>query len=112
MINLAVQLKPLDYILDPFCGSGTILQEAILMGYRAIGSDIEQKAVENSEKNLEWFRNRYSVPPNRYKLFKSHAGEISLMIPNYKVAAIVTEGTLGPIYTKLPKKTEAQKNDN
>ncbi|OGE83446.1 MAG: hypothetical protein A3B95_00075 [Candidatus Doudnabacteria bacterium RIFCSPHIGHO2_02_FULL_43_13b] len=110
MINLAVQLKPLDYILDPFCGSGTILQEAILMGYRAIGSDIEQKAVENSEKNLEWFRNRYSVPPNRYKLFKSHAGEISLMIPNYKVAAIVTEGTLGPIYTKLPKKIEAQKN--
>src|SRR3989344_4377340 len=38
MINLSLPLKPLDYILDPFCGSGTILQEAILMGYRAIGS--------------------------------------------------------------------------
>jgi len=110
MINFAQPLKALDYILDPFCGCGTILQEAILMGYRAVGADIEQKMVENSEMNLEWFRNRYSVPPNRYKLFKSNAAEISIMLPNYKVAAVVTEGTLGPIYGKLPKKPEMETN--
>jgi len=110
MINLANPLKPLEYILDPFCGSGTILQEAIFMGYRAIGSDIEQKMIENSEKNLEWFRNRYHVSPGRYKLFKSHAAEISVMLPNYKVSAIVTEGTLGPVYGKMPKKAEMQTN--
>ncbi|MBX4187303.1 MAG: hypothetical protein KW802_03560 [Candidatus Doudnabacteria bacterium] len=110
MLNLAQPLKSLDYILDPFCGSGTILQEAILMGYRALGSDIEQKMIENSEKNLEWFRNRYHVSPGRYKLFKSHAAEISTQIPGEKVAAIVTEGTLGPIYGKLPKKPEMQAN--
>ncbi len=110
MINLAQPLKPLDYILDPFCGCGTILQEAILMNYRAIGADLEQKMVENSEKNLEWFRNRYSVSPGRYKLFKSNAAEISIMLPNYKVAAIVTEGTLGPIYGKVPKKAEIDAN--
>jgi tRNA G10 N-methylase Trm11 len=110
MINLATPLKPLDNILDPFCGSGTILQEAILMGYKAIGSDIEQKMVENSEKNLEWFRNRYHVSPGRYKLFKANAAEISILLPNLKVAAIVTEGTLGPIYGKLPKKPEMASN--
>src|SRR5258708_5612508 len=110
MINLAGPLKPLDYILDPFCGSGTILQEAILMGYRAIGSDLEQKMIENSEKDLEWFRNRYHVAPGRYKLFKANAAEISILLPNYQVAAIVTEGTLGPIYAKLPKKPEMQSN--
>ena len=110
MLNLATPLKPLDYILDPFCGSGTILQEAILMGYRAIGSDIEQKMIENSEKNLEWFRNRYHVSPGRYKLFKSHATEISLQMPNDKLQAIVTEGTLGPIYGKVPKKAEMETN--
>lgn len=110
MINLAGPLKPLEYILDPFCGCGTILQEAILMGYRALGSDIEQKMIENSEKNLEWFRNRYDVAPNRYKLFKSHAAEISSIFPKYKVSAIVTEGTLGPIYMHLPKKPEMQSN--
>jgi tRNA G10 N-methylase Trm11 len=110
MINLAGPLKPLDYILDPFCGSGTLLQEAIFLGYRAIGSDLEQKMVENSEKNLEWFRNRYHVAPNRYKLFKSHAAEISLQVPSYKVAAVVSEGTLGPIYGTLPKKPEMAAN--
>ena len=110
MINLAGTLKPLEYILDPFCGSGTTLQEAILMGYRAVGSDIEPKMIENSEKNLEWFRNRYRVTPGRYKLFQSNAAEISLQLPNLKIAAIVTEGTLGPIYSKLPKKPEMQSN--
>ncbi len=110
MINLSLPLKPLDQILDPFCGSGTILQEAILMGFKAVGADLDQKAIENSEKNLEWFRNRYHVSPGRYKLFKSHAAEISLAIPNYKIASIVTEGTLGPIYGKLPPKSEMQKN--
>lgn len=110
MINLATPLKPLDFILDPFCGSGTILQEAILMGYRAIGSDIEQKMIENSEKNLEWFRNRYDVAPNRYKLFAANAAEISIQLPKQKVAAVVTEGTLGPIYGKVPKKPEMQNN--
>ncbi|HEX5429783.1 MAG TPA: DNA methyltransferase [Patescibacteria group bacterium] len=110
MINLAGSLKPLDYILDPFCGSGTILQEAILMGYRAVGSDLDQLAIENSEKNLEWFRNRYHVAPNRYKLLRSHAAEISLQIPNLKIAAVVSEGTLGPIYSKLPKKSQMDLN--
>ena len=110
MINLAGSLKPLDYILDPFCGSGTILQEATLLGYRAVGSDLDQTAIENSEKNLEWFRNRYHVAPNRYKLFKSHAAEISVQLPSYKVAAVVSEGTLGPIYGKVPKKTEMSSN--
>jgi len=117
MINLAGNLKPLDYILDPFCGSGTILQEAILLGLRAVGSDLDQTAIENSEKNLEWFRNRYHVAPNRYKLLRSHAAEISVQLPasptggpNYKIAAVVSEGTLGPIYGKLPKKSEMETN--
>jgi tRNA G10 N-methylase Trm11 len=110
MINLAGTLKPLSYVLDPFCGSGTILQEAMLLGLRAIGSDIEQRAVENSEKNLEWFRNRYRISPGRYKLVKSHAAEISLALPKLEISAVVTEGTLGPIYLKPPKKAEMSAN--
>lgn len=110
MLNLALPLKPLDYVLDPFCGSGTVLQEAMLMGYRALGSDLSPEMIENSEKNLEWFRNRYHVAPNRYRVFQSHAAEISVMLPQFPVAAIVTEGTLGPIYGRLPKKPEMDAN--
>lgn len=110
MINMSGAIKPLEYILDPFCGSGTLLQEAILLGYRAVGSDLDQIAIENSEKNLEWFRNRYRMAPNRYKLFRAHAAEISGHLPNYKINAVVSEGTLGPMYGKLPKKPEMQTN--
>ncbi|HEV8601487.1 MAG TPA: DNA methyltransferase [Patescibacteria group bacterium] len=110
MINLGGPLKSLDYILDPFCGSGTILQEATLLGFKAAGSDIDEKAVANSEKNLEWFRNRYHVALNRYKLFVADASEISLQLPGLKIEAIVTEGTLGPIYFKLPTKVEMSGN--
>jgi tRNA G10 N-methylase Trm11 len=41
-------------ILDPFCGTGVILQEALLMGYNAYGSDIEPRMIDYSRENLEW----------------------------------------------------------
>jgi tRNA G10 N-methylase Trm11 len=41
-------------ILDPFCGTGVILQEAALMGYHAYGSDLEPRMVDFSKQNLEW----------------------------------------------------------
>ncbi|MDH5696785.1 MAG: site-specific DNA-methyltransferase, partial [Dehalococcoidia bacterium] len=34
-----------DTVLDPFCGSGTVLAEAILLGRRAIGYDINPLAL-------------------------------------------------------------------
>lgn len=52
-------------ILDPFCGTGVILQEASLMGAKFMhGSDLEARMVDYSKKNLEWF----SVPENMYSL--------------------------------------------
>ncbi|HUD10293.1 MAG TPA: hypothetical protein VMR28_01325 [Candidatus Saccharimonadales bacterium] len=42
-------------ILDPFCGTGVILQEALLMGYNVFGSDNQKKMVDYSNINLnEW----------------------------------------------------------
>ncbi len=41
-------------VLDPFCGTGVILQEATLMNYGAIGSDIDERMVAYSQKNLAW----------------------------------------------------------
>lgn len=54
MINLAKIPKETN-ILDPFCGSGTFLQEEILLGFENVaGSDLDIKAVEKSKRNLEW----------------------------------------------------------
>lgn len=49
-------------ILDPFCGTGVLLQEALLMNYGAYGSDLDKRMVEYSEGNLKWLTNTFRLP--------------------------------------------------
>ena len=46
---------------DPFCGTGVILQEALLMEIDVYGSDINEKMIDYSRKNLDWLARRYDV---------------------------------------------------
>lgn len=65
IINLAAgPLRPNrdTIVLDPFCGTGVVLQEALLMGYGAYGSDLETRMVDYSTKNLRWLANTYQTP--------------------------------------------------
>jgi len=41
-------------LLDPFCGTGVVLQEAMLMGYAVIGTDLEPRMVDYTRQNLQW----------------------------------------------------------
>ena len=111
MLNLS-GCKNGDTILDPFCGIGTLVQEGLLLGYRMIGSDINKIAIKGSEQNLEWFRNRYKIAPGKYGVEISDACKVSDLIEKSKsqIAAIVTEGTLGPLYSKYPDVQEISKN--
>ncbi len=59
LINLCGPLPEGSRILDPFCGTGVILQEALLMGYRAYGTDLSDRMVDYSKKNLEWLSEKY-----------------------------------------------------
>ena len=54
MINLA-RAKPCVTLLDPFCGTGSILIEAGLMGCNVVGSDVKQKMIRGTRKNLHYF---------------------------------------------------------
>lgn len=65
IINLGVgQLEPQQntVVLDPFCGTGVILQEALLMGYGTYGTDLETRMVDYSSKNLAWLHEKYGTP--------------------------------------------------
>lgn len=53
IINLA-NPSPGSYVLDPFCGTGVLLQEALLMGFSVYGSDLEQRMIDYSRANLDW----------------------------------------------------------
>lgn len=52
IINLTSPLEGTK-ILDPFCGTGVLLQEALLMNLLVYGTDIEPRMIEYSTKNLE-----------------------------------------------------------
>ena len=60
LINLA---NPKDdaIILDPFCGTGVLLQEALLDGFQAYGTDLEPRMIDYSKGNLDWLRNLYQI---------------------------------------------------
>ncbi len=62
-------------VVDPFCGSGNILIEAIVLGLDVIGSDISEKAVNDSMTNLDWLKDQdtNNLKPNSYSLFKADA---------------------------------------
>jgi tRNA G10 N-methylase Trm11 len=48
-------------ILDPFCGTGVILQEAALMDYSVYGTDLSEKMIRYSRDNLNWLAESHHV---------------------------------------------------
>ena len=109
MLNLS-GAKPGETLLDPFCGIGTMVQEGLLLGYRMLGSDINKQAIKGSEQNLEWFRNRYKIAPGKYHFETADARHIHKLLETQKISSIVSESTLGPIYSTYPKKSEIDTN--
>lgn len=59
MVNLSGAIGR-DIILDPFCGVGSILMEASLLGIPCIGIDIMYKWVSGASLNLTWLEDQYS----------------------------------------------------
>lgn len=95
MINLAaVSLD--SNILDPFCGSGTILQEAILLGYTHIqGRDISEKAVSDTIKNLEWLEKEVGGFNAEIDVKVGSAEKLN-DISAGSISAVIAEPYLGP----------------
>ena len=60
LINLATGGAKEGRLLDPFCGTGVVLQEASLMGYTVYGTDLSEKMIDYSERNLKWLAGRYA----------------------------------------------------
>jgi tRNA G10 N-methylase Trm11 len=84
-------------ILDPFCGSGTVLTEAMLMGCENVyGSDISEKAVDDTKENIKWIKEKFEIRNLKLEIFNKSATELSQFIAPKSVDAIVTEPYLGP----------------
>lgn len=94
MINLAGAKRDAT-LLDPFCGSGTLLIEAALMGYTTLlGSDISPRAITDTKQNFEWIRQDYDT----IRLPKLMVADIRTLVGTLgakSVDTIVTEPFLG-----------------
>ena len=98
MINLAGAGLD-EVLLDPFCGSGTMLSEAALMGYESlIGTDLSEKAVEDAGANFQFSINNFQLSGDRpvAEFFKCDVRRLATEIKPGEVDFIVTEPYLGP----------------
>lgn len=86
-------------VLDPFCGTGVVLQEAALMGYDVYGSDLEKRMVEYSEQNMGWLSERYRLAPVCCRLEPGDATDHTWKTP---VDFIASETYLGRPFTSQP----------
>jgi len=97
MINLANIEDADDLVLDPFCGSGTILGELLLAGHKNIfGLDISPKAIDDTKANISWIKELYAVENVKMKFLVKNVLSLSLVVKNNSVSAIITEPYLGP----------------
>ncbi|MEN8253415.1 MAG: hypothetical protein ABFQ62_03515 [Patescibacteria group bacterium] len=110
MANIAIgqylktNKKNPENLFDPFCGTGTILMEAQLLGLDVFGSDIDENAFYGSKRNLHWLATQYEIA-NNYKLFIQDATKISRQEITKPIQLLVTEPFLGkprPKTDKLP----------
>ncbi len=104
IINLA-NPSPEDTIVDPFCGTGVVLQEALLMGYDVVGTDIEPRMVDYTIENIDWLRALRPQINNRALIEVGDATGYTWPAP---VRSVASETYLGRALTAIPSADKLQ----
>ncbi|HRQ97716.1 MAG TPA: hypothetical protein PK265_00110 [Candidatus Saccharibacteria bacterium] len=95
-------------VLDPFCGTGVILQEAALMGHAVYGTDLAEKMINYSHENLKWLADSHHVSIDS----KLQVGDAMKHKWQPPIDAVATETYLGQPFSAPPspaKLAEVQK---
>jgi tRNA (guanine10-N2)-dimethyltransferase len=87
-------------VLDPFCGTGVVLQEAALMGYHTYGTDLEPRMIEYSKANMVWLVDKRRLAPVCCRTDVGNATDFKWQPPIDFVAA---ETYLGRPFTSQPE---------
>lgn len=95
-------------LLDPFCGVGTVLQEALLAKAKVVGMDMNSWCVEAAKKNLEWLTKEYGLKSAEFRILRGDALGMARKV-GQTVDCIVTEPDLGPALRDIPTATYALK---
>ena len=95
MVNLATRGQTGITLADPFCGTGTVLSEAIMVGCNVIGSDTNPDAINGSKSNLSWLLSTPGLKPKDFNLILGDATHFSELVASCD--AIATEPYMGPL---------------
>ena len=106
MVNVA-GCTPGKVLLDPFCGVGTILQEALLSRARVVGVDLNPWCVKAARENLEWLAKEYGIKDADFTILQGDARRLSSRVR--EIDCIVTEPDLGPALRDVPTDAYAAK---
>ena len=91
-------------LLDPFCGTGVLLQEAALMGYRVYGTDLSDKMIDFSQANLEWLANSHHINVTS----KLHQGDAMDTKWQQPIDAVACESYLGQPFSAPPSPSKLE----
>ncbi|MCW4000402.1 MAG: methyltransferase domain-containing protein [Candidatus Bathyarchaeota archaeon] len=108
MVNLSACTKG-KTLLDPFCGVGTILQEALLEEASVVGLDVNGWCVEAAEENLEWLIGEYGLKGAEFRVMQSDVGKLTAKVGLESMDCIVSEPDLGPALKDFPTVAYAEK---
>jgi tRNA G10 N-methylase Trm11 len=87
-------------VLDPFCGTGVVLQEALLMGLNAYGTDLEPRMITYTQDNLAWLDKTFHT-----EVVNTHLeiADATTHTWDYPFSTVACEAYLGQPITRLPE---------
>ena len=101
-------------LLDPFCGTGTVLQEAILKGFTAYGSDLNPKMVDYTKENIKWLEKSFR-PHGKFGSVETADATTNTWDYANNLSSVVCETYLGQPFSAPPspqKLAEVRENCN
>ncbi len=102
LAQLLVNTTSAPVVMDPFCGTGVVLQEARLLGRAAVGSDVAAEMVAATEQNMAWLDGAVERTLPEWEATQADAREVVLPAG----CAVVSEGYLGPNLVHSPTLSE------
>jgi len=87
-------------VLDPFCGTGVVLQEALIDGFTVSGTDLSDKMVDYTTKNLAWFVDKKHPRGTIGPVYQADAMTGQWQQP---ISAVVSETYLGQPFSAPPR---------
>lgn len=98
MLNLAHVTSGMT-VLDPFCGTGVVLQEAALRGCNVYGTDISEQMVRYTRDNLVWIAQKQHLEFEKFY----QTADATQHAWRQPIDAVICETYLGKPLSVLPQ---------